>query len=225
MKTTLLLLLLAPSFLFAAPVSEGWRGIPSEEFKVGAFPEEGSAAFDKDFEILLESQETRTQEQCRQAQRMKWPHFSVLFKSEILDVAEMELVTPLMNKVKSFTERVTVYHKNNFQRPRPYDANKKVKPCVQKPPGNSSKSYPSSHASISSAISCVLVEIFPDKEKDLKVFGKELGDLRFVVGVHHPSDVKAGQKLGQEICDRLMSEPDFKEEVRELKKAAAFNQN
>ncbi len=216
MKTTLLLALLAPSFLFAAP-STGWRGIGSMEFELADFPVEGSAEYKKDFEVLLKWQEERSPEQCRQGRRMKWPEFKTLFKTELLDPEEMALVTPLMNQLQSFTERVSGYHKDKFERLRPYDADARIKPCADKAMG--AKAYPSSHAAISSAISCVLSEVFPVKAEDLKAFGQELGDLRVVIGLHHPSDVKAGQKLGFEICDRLMSEPDFKEEVESLKKS------
>lgn len=217
MKTTLLLALLAPSFLFAAPASASWRAIRSMEFELPDYPKEGSAEFKQDFEVLLKWQEERSPEQCRQGRRMKWPEFESLFKTELLDPEEMALVTPLMNQVQSFTERVSGYHKDKFERLRPYDADARIKPCADKATG--AKAYPSSHAAIASAISCVLSEVFPAKAEDLKMFGQELGDLRVVIGLHHPSDVKAGQGLGLEICDRLMSEPDFKEEVESLKKS------
>ena len=51
----------------------------------------------------------------------------------------------------------------------------------------------------------------------MKKYGKYLGDIRFIVGVHHPSDVAAGQKLGQDICKRLLRNADFKEEIEALK--------
>jgi len=220
MKSTLLVLLLLPSWLWAAgPDRSAWRDIPSVDFELAPYPEEGSAAYIKDFEELLDLQQTRTRAQCRQGQRQKWPQFSVLFKSEILDVEEFGLVKPFMDQVTSFTERVANYYKDKYDRPRPYNTDARVQPCVEKPTG--SKAYPSSHAAIAVADSCVLSEIFPEKEHDLKVYGKELGDLRAIIGVHHPSDVKAGQKLGQEVCDRLMSEPDFAKEVQDLKKSAA----
>jgi acid phosphatase (class A) len=186
---------------------------------MAGYPQLGSAASNSDFEKLHEYQQTRTQEQCRQGQRQKWPHFTVLFKSELLSPDEMGLVKPLMDRAATFTERVAVFHKGHFDRPRPYETDKRLHPCVEKPFG--SKAYPSSHAAIASSLSCLLGEIFPHKAQDLKAYGKELGDLRAIVGVHHPSDVKAGQKLGHEICERLKSERDFKEELRILRKAAA----
>ncbi len=117
-----------------------------------------------------------------------------------------------MEKGTAFTERVSGYHKDKFARPRPYDTDRRVRPCVEKPRG--SKSYPSSHAAVAKAVSCLLAQVFPEKSTDLDTYGEFLGELRVIIGVHHPSDVKAGQMLGSEICARLQSEPDFAEELK-----------
>ncbi len=223
MKLNTLATLLALLSLFAHPVFAAWKDIPSADFTLEAFPAPGSEAYAKDFETLLKLQAGRSAEDCWQGKRMRFPAFKTLFQSELLDVTEMALVKPLMEQVGEFTERVAGYHKDKFDRPRPYDTNPRVKPCVTTPGG--AKSYPSSHAAVASAVSCLLIEVFPEKTEDLKTFGQWLGDLRATIGLHHPSDVLAGQKLGAEICARLKADPDLREELQKLKKAALLNHN
>lgn len=218
MKYMILTVVAAFGVLAQAAGRSGWEGIPSTDFELKNFPQEGSRAYDKDFETLEAYQQSRTPQQCREGQRMRYPQFSVLFKSEILNPDEMSLVRPLMDRVGGFTERVADYYKAQFERPRPYDTDRRLHPCVPKPGG--AKSYPSSHAAVASAVSCLLIEVFPDKESDLKSYGHEIAELRAVIGVHHPSDVKAGERLGADICERLKSEPDLKEELKDLKKSA-----
>ena len=64
---------------------------------------------------------------------------------------------------------------------------------------------------------CVLAEIFPAKASEIISYGNYLGELRVIVGVHHPSDVRAGQSLAQRICDKLLSLTDFQNELERLK--------
>jgi len=45
--------------------------------------------------------------------------------------------------------------------------------------------------------------------------GRQIGDDRFLAGMHYPSDVAAGQKLGAEIARRLLANPDFREQLRQ----------
>ena len=70
---------------------------------------------------------------------------------------------------------------------------------------------------MATAGACVLSELFPSEKSAFKSYAKRTGDLRWIVGVHHPSDVKAGQTLGQQICDRLLEESDFVAELDALR--------
>jgi hypothetical protein len=40
--------------------------------------------------------------------------------------------------------------------------------------------------------------------------GRLIGDDRYIAGMHYPSDVEAGQKLGEEVAHRLLENRDFK---------------
>ena len=42
-------------------------------------------------------------------------------------------------------------------------------------------------------------------------YGVFMGELRKIVGVHHPTDVAAGQSLGKQVCEYVWAQPDWKE--------------
>lgn len=201
--------------LFAQIAFADWYKIPSTEFHLPPPPQPGSRIFENDFKKLLKYQDTRTEEQCRTGEQQKWPTYSSFFKNApVLSEQEFQKAQPLVTKVMSFTERVSMYIKKQYHRARPYETDSRIQPCVEKPVGNTA--YPSSHAAMGYAAACVLSEIYPEKSEELEAYGREIGELRAIVGVHHPSDVKAGQSLGSDICDRLKSEPDFREELKKL---------
>ena len=100
---------------------------------------------------------------------------------------------------------------------RPYDFDSRVQPCVQLPVGQ--KSYPSSHALISTLDACVLALVFPNKQLDFKDLANELSERRMKIGVHFPSDVHAGQGLGVAICMKLAQDSAFMSEIANVQKA------
>jgi hypothetical protein len=88
-----------------------------------------------------------------------------------------------------------------------------------------SGSYPSAHAVRGIVWASILSEIFPDKKKDLMARGQLLGEDRVIAGIHFPSDVQAGQKLGEAIFQKLMTTPDFKDALEQAKKECAGMKN
>ena len=202
--------------LFMMPIAHAdWKDISSMEFTVQAFPSDDT----EDIKRLFELEKSRSNKDCALARKQRFPGFATFFKgTEIMDIDDFELTQPLFAQVTEFTERVTKYYKDKFDRPRPFAVHKRLKPCADKPTG--AKSYPSSHASVATASACLLVEVFPDKKEDLEAWALHVSELRAVVGVHYPSDVVAGQKLGSDICARLMQESDFRKEIEELKARA-----
>ncbi len=150
--------------------------------------------------------------------RQEHPTFQALFAAAPSPLSEYEaqLAEELVEKVMKLSVRVAGYHKGKFRRPRPYDADPEIRPCVKKPGG--SRSYPSSHAAASSAGSCILAQMFPEKAEEISVYGSHLGELRTIVGVHYPSDVNAGQDLGTRVCQHLLQNEEFLEAMAEILK-------
>ena len=95
-----------------------------------------------------------------------------------------------------------------------------VPPRLAPKPGGAT-SYPSSHATEGAVDACVLGLIFPDRAAQLTGYGRYVGDLRVISGVHHPSDVAAGPELAAAICGRLVQESDFNAEVAKLRSAVS----
>jgi acid phosphatase (class A) len=206
-------------FLFLVLASVGqadWTKLKSNAFRMEPPPEEGSAEYERDFKVLHKWQNEREQAACDLAATHLYPTINGMFgpESKMLTAKEIKKVRSLMEQVMKVSIRISGYFKSKFERPRPYNTDSSIVPCIEAPPGN--KSYPSSHATSAMVSGCVLAEIFPAKAKALTQYGKYLGDLRVIVGVHHPSDVKAGQDLGSAICETLLSDEEFKEAVEGL---------
>ncbi|MCB0406700.1 MAG: phosphatase PAP2 family protein [Bdellovibrionales bacterium] len=232
MKVIFFTLLLIVSIPATAKRAD-WEKLSYKDFEkvVEAPPQEGSQAYIKDFEILIQLQEQRTNEECRFARYLKWPNFATFFSKDkkdwidesqlpvsfqsLLNTKEVEHYKGLMNKVLNLSTRVTKYYKEHYARPRPSDADDRVHPCVEVPEGNTS--YPSSHTSKGIVVACLLSEKLKEQKEykraeDIMNYGIYMGDLRAIVGVHHPSDVESGKVIGLEICHRLLEEKSFREE-------------
>jgi acid phosphatase (class A) len=215
--TKLLSLTLLALLYSLTPALADWTRIPSSDFGLPPFPKEGSARYKKDFELLHEYQESRDREQCALGLRQVHPTYEAIYMSadSPLSGPEAEAAQDLVSRVMKLTDKISTYHKGKFMRPRPYDVDTSLEPCGRKPGG--AKSYPSSHAANAMAGACVLAKIYPRSKKLILDYGRSSGDLRAVIGVHHPSDVEAGQNLGNEICGRLLADDGFLEELAKVK--------
>lgn len=69
------------------------------------------------------------------------------------------------------------------------------------------KSFPSSHAARGAAYAAVLAELFPGKNANLLDRGEQIGEDRMIAGIHFPSDVEAGQRIGKAVPRELMADP------------------
>lgn len=204
------------ALLLASTGFADWTKIRPTEFEISPPPASGSKQEKEDFKTLHELQDTRDEKDCRLAKAQTFPSFEAFFgaSAAILSKPETARVKTFMGRVLKYSEKVASYFKGQYLRERPYNVDDTIVPCVIKPGG--SKAYPSSHATAAAAGGCVLAKLFPDRAEKLEALGAFLGDLRVIVGVHHPTDVKAGQNLAAQICERLFAEADFKAQVAEL---------
>jgi membrane-associated phospholipid phosphatase len=206
------------SCLLAAPAHAAWRSISASDFEVTPPPAVGSADYVADFSTLLSLQSSRTPAQCALATGMKIPDFASLYgPSGLLTPAEMTEVKPFLDEVSQQVSNVTGVFKNEYARPRPFNepAGSDLRPCADKPGG--STAYPSGHATEGAVDACVLGQIFPDRAAKLTAWGQYVGELRLISGVHHPTDVAAGQALAASICSWLLKQDDFNAEVATLR--------
>lgn len=193
-----------------------WSRIPSIEFEIEPPPAPGSLEEANEFLILHRYQLSRTQKDCELAKKQKHPTLESMYgpETKILSSHEVKKLEDLWDKVAQFTERVTSYHKSQYGRPRPYQTDDSLQPCIEKIA--SAKSYPSSHASMAMSTGCLLAKLYPKRKKNIETQAKYLGTLRVIVGVHHPSDVQAGQDLGNSICERLSTDESFLKDLKRV---------
>jgi membrane-associated phospholipid phosphatase len=211
---------LLAALALAAPASAAWRDISASQFDVPPPPARGDAADRQDFVTLLDWQQKRTPQQCQQATAMTFPDFRSLFgPSGILSQGELSNAEPLLDEVSKKVSKITAVFKKRYGRERPYNEDSRVVPCADKPSG--AEAYPSSHAAQGAVDACVLDLVYPERKARLDAWGKYVGDLRVISGVHHPTDVAAGQDLAASICAWLSAQPDFEAEVAALKAAPA----
>ena len=199
-------------------VAAEWEKGTAAEYRLPDPPDAQQTALE--IEFLLKLQDERTKLECTLGEKQRTPGFQNLFSGTgLLSAKEMKTLSQLMKRVGALGEKISQTFKNRYQRTRPYDVDSRLQPCVSLPGGH--KSYPSSHATISTLDACVLATIFTDKTKQLEFrdLSTQLSERRMKIGVHFPSDVKAGQDLGMSICYKLANDPEFISEVEEIRLA------
>lgn len=172
-------------------------------FDLPAPPAKGSAVDREDFRILHVYQDQRTDEECEAANRQSIPTLNAFFgpSTGILTASEIKKVSVEGTRLISKVFKIVDPFKEEYLRTRPYNADPTLHPCIQKPGGN--RAYPSGHAAAGIVLAAFLAQKFPSKKAELIEQGKQIGINRLIGGVHHPSDVKAGQSLGKQIAKDL----------------------
>lgn len=169
-----------------------------------------------DFDEIFRLQASRTLEECQRATRALYVSLETLFGGEeLLSPQELKHWRVFFDK-KVFVDTgyFMMQAKELWQRPRPYLTNERVKPCIRR--DETSPAYPSGHATIAWAYGRVLSHIFPSRAVAITTRALEVGHDRVLSGVHHPSDIAAGQKLGEIVFQKLMTTEKFKNELSRL---------
>ncbi|MBI5247450.1 MAG: phosphatase PAP2 family protein [Elusimicrobia bacterium] len=213
-KTVLPLLAL----FLSVGATASWQDVPAKDFTMAPPPAAGTPEAAADYDSLLKLQAARKPDQCAIAGGQLAPDFSTLFgASGLLSKDETAAVKPFLDSALKLLNKISTVFKKSYGRPRPYDVDARVKPCIDKPGG--ATSYPSTHAAAGVFDACVLGRLFPARADKLAAQGQLVGDLRAIAGVHHPSDVAAGQLLGKQLCARLLTETDFAAELDQVKQS------
>lgn len=209
--TKLLILIVAfSSFNSTAFASEDKLTIPFLTKKavrqiVGDYPAHGSAEEAYDYEVLLNYQETRTQAECDEAAAEKTPTLTSMFAGEHGPITKKEArrIAPRFWRAYIVVGLNISIAKKTFKRPRPFNANPDIVPCI---PLATSEAYPSGHTTIARVFALKLAEIFPERANEIMQRGDEVAMNRIIGGVHHPSDIVAGKKLGDAIFAMLQED-------------------
>ena len=183
---------------------------------LGDPPADDSEEHRQEVQRMLQLQDSRTPEDVRRAKAEEV--VTVFAFSDVLGSSfnpdDLPYTTALMGDVYRQAKAVSDAAKKQWKRTRPPLAEPRIHPCVV---FENSASYPSGHATRGIVWAMLLSEIYSDKRDALMARGKQIGDDRFMAGMHYPSDVVAGQKLGAEIGNRLLADPAFRARLEEAK--------
>ena len=171
-------------------------------------PASGSDEEKAEIATILQWQDKRTASdiaRCKAEERANPFIFSDVLGDKFADKSlpvTAEMLKQVQTDCKSFTDLA----KAKWARKRPPFADDRIHPCVTI---EENGSYPSAHAVRGVVWTRILAEIFPDKKAQLLARGLLMGEDRVISGIHFPSDVAAGQKLGNAIADKLLADPGF----------------
>jgi|GEM_PF-396598 len=199
-----------------------WRTTPLhfasslKDFSVEDYPKEGTAGYERDFAVLREWQRMRTEDHCARALAQKdatpgefFPGYKDFFDS--LSAGDREFMRALWEDQNKINGTL----KHFYRRPRPFLTDSSLSPCIGKAKGYS---YPSGHATVAELYARIIEEIDPGNTDKVSRLAYQAGLNRVIGGVHHPSDVEAGFKLGDEIFDNFMKNELFVKKLGLLKK-------
>ena len=185
---------------------------------IGDFPVPGSDAAKADQAILEWLQLTRTPEEVARAQDEVQPHLGLFSQAagQDLDAPRMVLTRALSADLQRDLGAVTASLKKSFARPRPYLLWPQIHPAVRVEP---SLSYPSGHSAWGMSQAALLGALRPSRRQALLDRGRLVGYDRALAGVHYPSDVAAGQRLGAAFAEAWLAEPEHRRRVEQARAA------
>lgn len=180
-------------------------------------PAPGSPAALAELEIVLQAQAARTLEQAARCVQIE--HETIwLFGSEVVGpwftAAHLPKTAAFFAVVREDFIPVNRAAKALYPRKRPPFADPRVKPCVE---FADTGAYPSGHGIQSSLWAGLLAEILPDHAAG---FAKRAGETRhhkLLSGVHYPSDIAAGQAVGEALARELLKNSEVRRMIEELR--------
>ncbi|MEI7638348.1 MAG: phosphatase PAP2 family protein [Syntrophus sp. (in: bacteria)] len=200
----------------------GTRGVYYLDSTAGQFPMfpapplPGSATDQADLKVLQAWQAKRTAAECTRAHAEARGNFESLFENV------SPFSRPLPPEVAAFFKHVhtdldyavgTV--KERYQRPRPFFRGLGFKPCIYLISGYA---YPSGHAANARLFALILSDLSPDRRAEFMARADEAALDRVIGGVHYPTDIEAGKRLGEAIYVELRKNPTFQRDEKALEK-------
>jgi acid phosphatase (class A) len=184
----------------------------------GPCPVPGSSGWQEDLAIVLWVQEARTAEEVQRAasEVELGPEALADASGRALDPARRPLTRALLLEAERRALAVYGTLKAHCDRPRPYAADARVAPAVEKEP---SPAFPSGHATRGALYARLLAELAPERAPALLERGRQIGFDRVRAGVHWPSDVEAGRKLGAALAEAWLRRPEFRERLEQVRQA------
>lgn len=174
----------------------------------GRPPQPGSVEAATDRAILFWLQDSRTPEM--EANSWLTLERDPIFFSRALGLDMVKLTPSLNAGLRSFLKPVDALMgtiKTTTNRRRPYLQYPDLRPCL---PFEDSPSFPSGHSTWYRAASELLADLLPERRQRLLAVGHHAGASRVLCGVHFPSDVEAGQRLGAAAARQVIASPQWR---------------
>jgi acid phosphatase (class A) len=113
------------------------------------------------------------------------------------------------NDADYFIQRLKI----DFPRQRPFLYVPGLEPCVLK---EVTGAYPSGHAAISRLQALILSRLYPERSQALFARARAIGQSRVLSGMHHPSDIRAGEELAEKLYGEFGKSESFQRALRAL---------
>jgi len=98
--------------------------------------------------------------------------------------------------------------KERVQRPRPFVGHPEIQVCL---PPESGWSFPSGHSAFFRSAAVLIADLVPERRERLLAVGLLGGTSRTMCGLHYPSDVDAGQRLGEAAALQILNSPQWQQ--------------
>lgn len=191
---------------------------PDTPFDMTPFPANSSEETKAELEALKEmANQERTPEQVRKIhiENESLQIFTMYSAYGLYDADTHPLTNSLLQSVDSDVVYFVVREKLRFERPRPFQLIPEWKTVIETPKHSA---YPSGHAAQSYAAALILSKLDPAKTEDYMQLARDIGHRREIAGVHYPSDTVAGQKLAEQIVNKLLDNQTIQKRMAMAKK-------
>jgi acid phosphatase (class A) len=221
MKIVSALLLLAVAFVPA--LAANYAGPEAVNFAAVLPPPAAADSPTTTIEIdqVLALQKTRTPEQaarCAQIEAEDIWRFGSEVVGPWFTAANLPKTAAFFAKVREDIIGVNHTAKALYPRRRPSFVDPRVQPCVE---CKDTPAYPSGHGIQSSTWALLLGAIFPDRADDFILRAATTRNFKAIAGVHYPSDLAAGQAVGEAFGRELLKNAEVQQAIATLRAEAA----
>lgn len=127
-----------------------------------------------------------------------------------LDAGDSPRLVSILERVLHEADQAAELAKARAFRPRPVGADADRIACqAVSPASRNSASYPSGTATVGAAYGEVIASLDPDHAEEANRIGHEIGVSRMVCGMHYPSDVAEGERLGKALFQQIAATPAY----------------
>lgn len=184
---------------------------------VSAPPAEDSIAGQADRELAIFFDVNRSPEQAALARHFeKYSPFTL-----IADVLGDRCTRDALPRTRRFfdqvyaeTRPVILGAKAKWNRLRPYDYNRDLRPVVDRP---ATTSYPSGHSFAASICTMLMGAAFPEHAAAWEKEARLVRWSRLCGGAHYPNDVMAGKVLGEAVARALLESSQVQKALQEVR--------